>query len=113
MRFYSIATKCGRLPSRGPRPCCRLIRSNFAVRASSTQSNGYGKRESLLDDQGLPAFSTLHELQETSCEVYSENDLFGTYSTNTGKFEYLAYKDYARMVQRCRILLKELGKVKE
>jgi hypothetical protein len=67
------------------------------------------QEQGLLDNQGLTVFSTLHELQEVACKVYSENNLFGSYSPLSGQFEYLSYKDFGNKVKECRALLKHLG----
>jgi hypothetical protein len=64
----------------------------------------------LLDNQGMTVFNTLHELQEVACKVYANNDLFGTFSEQSQKFEYLTYKEFGHKVEECRAVLKHLGK---
>jgi hypothetical protein len=64
----------------------------------------------LLDDHGLTIFETLHEMQVNSCQVFAQNELFGTYDDASKKFQYMTYDDYAQKVNQCRSLLKDLGK---
>lgn len=63
----------------------------------------------LVDSQGLTIFDTLHELQETSCKVYANNELFGTYNDLLGNFEYIKYSEFGQKVDECRAVLKHLG----
>ena len=63
----------------------------------------------ILDDQGLTIFDTLHEMQINSCQVFSSNELFGTYNEDTKNFQFMTYLDYADKVNQCRSLLKDLG----
>jgi hypothetical protein len=65
--------------------------------------------EQLLDDKGLLRFKTLHELQEAACQVYSNNELFGTYSPTTQQFEYMTYNEFGHKVAQCRAVLIDLG----
>lgn len=64
----------------------------------------------LIDNRGMTVFNTLHELQEVACQVYANNELFGTFSDQTQKFEYLTYKEFGHKVEECRAVLKHLGK---
>ena len=64
----------------------------------------------MLDEDGFTKFSTLHELQEASCHVYKDNDLFGTYNPSSGVFDYMSYGEYGTLVQKCRVVLRDLGK---
>ena len=65
--------------------------------------------EGVLDEFGLTIFDTLHEMQVRSCQVFSERQLFGTYSEETADFEWMTFQDYADKVDTCRALLKDLG----
>lgn len=65
--------------------------------------------QGLVDAKGLTMFNTLHELQETSCEVYAGNELFGTYDEKSGRFVYLTYREFGHKVDECRAVLKHLG----
>lgn len=65
--------------------------------------------QGLLDERGLTKFDTLHEMQVRSCRVYSEENLFGTYSHETQKFEWMTYADFDHQVNLCRAALKDLG----
>jgi long-chain acyl-CoA synthetase len=67
------------------------------------------RKEGLLDEKGLTVFDTLHEMQLSSCQVYSQNDLFGTFSPKTEKFEWMTYEEYGKKVDQCRSMLKDLG----
>lgn len=63
----------------------------------------------VLDGQGLTKFDTLHELQVNSSIVFKEHDLFGTYNEESKSYHYISYDEYNQTVNRCRVLLKELG----
>ena len=65
--------------------------------------------QGLLDNKGLLAFKTLHELQMRASKVFRENELFGTFNESSGRFEYLDYHDFGIKVDECRQLLKHLG----
>ena len=109
MRFDSAlrAIKSG---FRGKRRSVYPIQKNPIIRSfSTTPSKINSETARFLDEEGFTAFKTLHELQVASCKVYSENDLFGTYSSISGKFEYLSYGDFGKLVSQCRVLLKDLG----
>jgi len=67
------------------------------------------KEMGYLDDRGLTVFDTLHEMQVRSCAVYEKRNLFGTYSNETERFEWMSFKEYADKVDRCRTVLKDLG----
>ena len=51
------------------------------------------------------------EMQVNSCTVYADNDLFGTFQEASGTFEYMKFSEYAVNVDRCRAVLKDLGKI--
>jgi hypothetical protein len=63
----------------------------------------------LLDDHGLSVFDTLHEMQYNSCQIYSQNELFGTYDPSSKGFQFMTYAEYNDKVNQCRALLKDLG----
>lgn len=63
----------------------------------------------LLDAEGLTVFETLHEMQVNSCQVYADNELFGTYAQESAQFEYMTYKEYDDKVTACRKVLQDLG----
>lgn len=96
---------------------CFWTSQGHAVKALSTvgpsptsMSMADFQAQGLVDSQGLTVFNTLHELQTTACKVYSDNELFGTFSEASGHFEYLTYKDFGEKVDECRAVLKHLGK---
>jgi hypothetical protein len=62
-----------------------------------------------LDERGLTVFDTLHEMQFRSCQVYAQNDLFGTYNPKSDKFEYMTFEEFSQKVHECRAVLKDLG----
>jgi hypothetical protein len=64
-----------------------------------------GKNES----QNLE-FSTLYELQSAACKTFAPNNLFGTYMEKLQDFEYMSYNDFGKEVDRCRTMLRNLGK---
>lgn len=84
--------------------------SSTAVRFISTEQQQHFQQLGMLDDQGLTIFDTLHEMQVNSCQVYKENELFGTYDEASNSFLYMTYEEYNQKVNQCRSLLKDLGK---
>lgn len=62
-----------------------------------------------VDDRGLTVFDTLHEMQERSCAVFADKDLFGTYNEEIKDFEWMTFDDYANKVHQCRATLQDLG----
>jgi hypothetical protein len=82
---------------------------NGASRCISTEREKHLQEVGYLDEKGLTAFDTLHEMQLRSCAVFAENDLFGTYDPESEKFVYETFQDYANQVDRCRAVLKDLG----
>jgi len=77
----------------------------FITTHQEEQFQGLG----ILDDQGLVTFNTLHELQLHSSQVFKENELFGTYEEESKSFRYMTYDEYNQKVNRCRVLLQDLG----
>jgi long-chain acyl-CoA synthetase len=75
----------------------------FSVKLQKWQELGY------VDDKGLTIFDTLHEMQVRSCQTYGENPIFGTYSPESQKFEWMTFADYEEKVNKCRAVLKDLG----
>lgn len=63
-----------------------------------------------VDEDGLTVFETLHEMQVRSCEVFSDRELFGTFSEESQKFEWMTYAEYADKVDTCRAFLQSVGK---
>jgi hypothetical protein len=63
-----------------------------------------------VDEDGLTVFETLHDMQVRSCEVFSDRELFGTYSDESEKFEWMTYAQYAEKVDTCRAFLQSVGK---
>jgi long-chain acyl-CoA synthetase len=70
------------------------------------QGKGY------LDQDCMVAFQTLHELQYRSCQVFADNEIFGTFDPATTSYNFMTYEEYNQKVNRCRSLLKDFG-VKE
>ena len=48
-------------------------------------------------------------MQINSCKVYADKQLFGTYSEESKKFEWMTFQDYADRVDQCRSMLQDLG----
>jgi hypothetical protein len=84
--------------------------SSFGVRLISTEQEKHFQELGIIDDQGLTVFDTLHEMQVNSCKVFSQNELFGTYIEESESFQFMTYDEYSQEVDRCRVLLKDLGK---
>ena len=97
---------------------CWRRRPKHPHRATSFQKSSFqrnfsslGGNDSSSVDYRLIEFSTLHQLQENSCQTFSANKLFGTYSSETKDFEFLTYEDVGREVNRCRTLLRSMGEL--
>lgn len=82
---------------------------NNARRFISTEQEKHFQELGYLDERGLTVFDTLHEMQYRSCQVFADNELFGTFNQATGKFEFDTYETYGKQVDTCRALLKDLG----
>jgi hypothetical protein len=77
--------------------------SSSAPSLDSFREMGY------VDEDGLVQFDTIHEMQVRACAVYKDNDLFGTYSPEEEAYVWQTYGDYAKNVNICRTVLKDLG----
>jgi len=51
------------------------------------------QHEGILDERGLVNFDTLHNMQVRSCRVFSEKNLFSTYSEESQNFEWMTFKE--------------------
>jgi hypothetical protein len=88
-----------------------LKRINPNARFISIENEKHLQELGYLDEQGLTVFDTLHEMQFRSCQVYAQNDLFGTYNPKSDKFEYTTFEDFSQKVHQCRAVLKDLGEM--
>lgn len=79
-------------------------------RSISTEDEKVFQEMGLLDDHGLTVFETLHEMQVNSCQVFAQNELFGTYDEDSKNFLFMKYNEYDQKVNQCRSLLKDLGR---
>lgn len=79
-------------------------------RSISTQREQHFQDIGYLDEENLTIFNTLHEMQVRSCQVYAENDLFGSFDETHNKFNYITYKEFGNQVDNCRTVLRDLGK---
>ena len=79
-------------------------------RSISTERENHFKDLGYLDNDGLTVFDTLHDMQVRSCAVYAENELFGSYDETENKFKYVTYEEFGGQVDKCRSVLKDLGK---
>lgn len=79
-------------------------------RSVSTDQEKHFQELGVLDDQGLTTFNTLHELQVNSSLVFKDQELFGTYVEESKSYDYITYDEYSQRVNKCRVLLKDLGK---
>jgi hypothetical protein len=79
-------------------------------RSISTERENHFKDIGYLDDEGLTIFDTIHDMQVRSCDVYAENELFGSYDETENKFKYVTYEEFDKKVDRCRTVLQDLGK---
>lgn len=87
----------------------RLVGARALTGASATDIAAW-KERGVIDDRELVQFQTLHEMQVNSCEVYARNELFGTYVEPTKSFEWMTFAEFADNVDKCRAVLKDLGK---
>ena len=80
---------------------------SFSVELKKWQELGY------VDEKGLTLFNSLHEMQVRSCATYAENELFGTYTQGEdgkeGSYQWMTFKEFARNVDKCRAVLKDIG----
>ena len=80
-------------------------------------------REDVMDSNGLLQFTTLYEMNRNATIAFKDNPLFGTYKAAEieenvvkdqpeakGSFEWMTYGEYAELVDRCRTVLKDVGK---
>lgn len=65
----------------------------------------------VFDELGLLTFETLHEMQIKACDVFSQNELFGTYSEESKQFEWMTFKEFGENVDRIRSLLVDIGEM--
>jgi len=95
------------------RPGSTISRSfSSSNEVNLTEQEKIFQSKGLLDEQGFTIFDTLHEMQVRSCEVYAENELFGTYSPESKLFEWMTFNEYGTSVDQCRAVLKDLGKLR-
>jgi hypothetical protein len=83
--------------------------NNRHVQSFSSENEKHFHELGYLDERGLTVFDTLHEMQFRSCQVYAQNDLFGTYNPKSDKFEYMTFEEFSQKVHECRAVLKDLG----
>ena len=94
---------------------------HFKTRRAPLSSSTSSMTSSIMDENGLLQFKTLHELQKNACVAFAENELFGTFVPSSpknqkqkqgeqisdGKFEWMTYKEFNKNVNRCRTVLKD------
>jgi hypothetical protein len=90
----------------------RSLSSGAASHAALTPQEQVFYEQGILDERGLTVFSTLHDMQVNSCQVYAGKKLFGTYGEASKQFEWMTFQDYAHRVDQCRAMLKNLGESK-
>jgi len=83
--------------------------SSSSRRFLTTDEEKEFRGRGILDDEGMVTFETLHELQVRSSLVYSDNEIFGTFDPETGKYDWITYAEYSQRVNQCRTLLKDIG----
>jgi hypothetical protein len=91
-------------------PTTAVAKWNGSTRSISAEREIEFQELGYLDEQKLTLFDTLHEMQVRSCEIYAENDLFGSYDAKDDCFKYITYSEFGEKVNRCRAVLKDLGK---
>jgi len=89
--------------------------ASFATAPSSgTSSNEDLRRRGIFNENNLLQYQTLHELQKHATEAYASNHLFGSFVTGKegaadGEFNWMTYKEWGDTVDRCRVVLSDLG----
>lgn len=58
-----------------------------------TDAEKQWQSQGILDERGLVAFDTLHNMQVRSCQVFSDKNLFSTYSEETKDFEWMTFAE--------------------
>ena len=86
----------------------RIVGKRSVANASAADIQAW-KDRGVLDEYECTTFTTLHEMQVHSCEVYSKNQLFGTFTESSQKFEWMTFGEFADKVDQCRTVLKDLG----
>jgi hypothetical protein len=90
-------------------PTTAVLKWDGATRSISVEREQEFKEIGYLDDQALTVFDTLYEMQVRSCQIYAENDLFGTYNEAESNFKFITYEEFGTKVDKCRAVLKDLG----
>jgi hypothetical protein len=83
---------------------------SLSTNTTFTKNEKVFQAKGFLDDRGLTIFETLHEMQVRSCQVFAPRKLFGTYSKESKQFEWMTYQEYDNAVNKCRAVLKDIGK---
>lgn len=113
MIFRKFALRHAMPPLGSPK---RISHASILAMGSVTQWTGtrrnmtsFGSHESSTPVKTID-YSTLHELQRAACDKFSSNPLFGTYNHVEGAFQYQSYSDFEREVNRCRSVLRNIGR---
>jgi long-chain acyl-CoA synthetase len=96
------------------KPLVPLFRWKYSFSTSASKLHSSTKfdkfrEHGIVDDRGMLVFDTLHEMQVRSCQIYAQNDLFGTFDSMSGSFKYMSYAEFGKKVDTCRAMLKDLG----
>lgn len=86
-----------------------LKRRFLTASASFSSVTNTAEAESLVDERNLLKFDTLASLQQNACQVFADNDLFGTYSEETKQFQWIDYAEFDERVGKVRSVLIDLG----
>ena len=93
--------------------------------STDTNSTSSLTFEDVTDSNGLLQFKTLHEMNTYASIAFKDNELFGTYQPpkmpeenvvkdkvedKKGTFNWMTYGEYGMMIDRCRTVLKDIGK---
>ena len=93
--------------------------------STDTNSTSSLTFEDVTDSNGLLQFKTLHEMNTYASIAFKDNELFGTYQPpkmpeenvvkdkvedQKGTFNWMTYGEYGMMIDRCRTVLKDIGK---
>lgn len=129
-RFARVAAASARRGHQGknciPTAAAGATNDRFFFSSTSTTLSSAEKnltRDDVLDSDGLLQFTTLHEMNHLASIAFKNNPLFGTYKAPLveenvvkdqkdaqGSFEWMTYGEYGEMVNKCRTVLKDLGK---
>eukprot|EP00934_Nitzschia_sp_Nitz4_P008121 Nitzschia sp. Nitz4//scaffold22_size323478//278027//280476//NITZ4_000581-RA/size323478-augustus-gene-0.211-mRNA-1//1//CDS//3329543159//8111//frame0 len=118
-RMFPSTLRLGaaRIAQHAPRHLTRMTpASSFAaskivgsVRSLTSEQAQHFQQLGYLDEESRMVYDTLHELQVRTCDVYADNEVFGTYNAKDDDFEWMTYSEFANKVNNARAVLRDIG----